>query len=677
MADEQNTPNLAVNRLEQEMPLNEHEVAANIRQQHDLKRLQQLSIGTTSGDTLVIVRFPAGNFVDCNGDRWETKEFLMESEQLLATGSSVFAKGLSPKAQAQTRRRFNNNHISYRYVLDLTPQIEGDESASEVLQLSLSDGVRDWWRSHFTSNVSKLLVYGHDDNCPHHLTKILSEAETSEKQRRTGTQVDIGELETPRIEKILDYCPIRHRVAILRLLMAIRHGDLILNSAPRTATMAVIAKHFDCVEVVKDHILTWLVAEPNESFIEINAEDALKYAWILELSDVARVAFQLLVVEKAVEILQDKKGGTTDKGRRSIFGRPHGTVTDEQETCIQHAAQKLIQRAEDLGQLWSSDVNADFGIRQWPITHGSRNALRTYIHRIWKDTATTQIVDASVKWEYSDRNRARYVSAAELVPTQDIYVELSPTQRILTGYFWHSLNILASSRAPSAHLAGVGLFDMAEFHRDFIVAVSALEGEWTWRKLEVNILRTGPLIMGLSDEELKFLPLWAGGLDDGTGGVYQTEIPDAVRGFPIGPGPSFYTGETIPDDQTSTSAGNETATMSTGEGTVTMTQGYSIGVTPSRITGSEHEDTEKIALVAASAGLSLTTARNLRATSGLKHEMVLPAGETSAYINDDFDWLADGSERQNLSDLDNSDVDFEDPDDGNADNTEHTENTRQ
>jgi hypothetical protein len=51
-------------------------------------------------------------------------------------------------------------------------------------------------------------------------------------------------------------------------------------------------------------------------------------------------------------------------------------------------------------------------------------------------------------------------------------------------------------------------------------------------------------LLCLTEDEYKFLPLWAGGMDDGSGGVFQEEIPLAEKG-PIGPGPSFHTGSTV------------------------------------------------------------------------------------------------------------------------------------
>lgn len=49
----------------------------------------------------------------------------------------------------------------------------------------------------------------------------------------------------------------------------------------------------------------------------------------------------------------------------------------------------------------------------------------------------------------------------------------------------------------------------------------------------------------LSDSEFKFLPLWAGGLNDGTGGVFEEQVPATFRSGFKGPGPSYHTGSTV------------------------------------------------------------------------------------------------------------------------------------
>ena len=45
----------------------------------------------------------------------------------------------------------------------------------------------------------------------------------------------------------------------------------------------------------------------------------------------------------------------------------------------------------------------------------------------------------------------------------------------------------------------------------------------------------------LEDSEWKFLPLWAGGCDDGSGGVYESDHPNASAGFSQ-PGPNIHCG---------------------------------------------------------------------------------------------------------------------------------------
>lgn len=48
-------------------------------------------------------------------------------------------------------------------------------------------------------------------------------------------------------------------------------------------------------------------------------------------------------------------------------------------------------------------------------------------------------------------------------------------------------------------------------------------------------------LLCLNENEFKYLPLWAGGNEDGTGGVFDDFLPAADAG-PNGPGPSYHTG---------------------------------------------------------------------------------------------------------------------------------------
>lgn len=50
----------------------------------------------------------------------------------------------------------------------------------------------------------------------------------------------------------------------------------------------------------------------------------------------------------------------------------------------------------------------------------------------------------------------------------------------------------------------------------------------------------------LTENEYRFLPLWAGGCDDGSGGVYADQIPLAETDGFSAPGPSIHTGSAAP-----------------------------------------------------------------------------------------------------------------------------------
>ncbi|KAB5572024.1 hypothetical protein GE09DRAFT_1054219 [Coniochaeta sp. 2T2.1] len=66
------------------------------------------------------------------------------------------------------------------------------------------------------------------------------------------------------------------------------------------------------------------------------------------------------------------------------------------------------------------------------------------------------------------------------------------------------------------------------------------------------------LLLTLEESETKYLPLWAGGFDDGSGGVFQDEVPPTDMG-PSEPGPMYHTGQTVAscdtDDGGSTAGG--------------------------------------------------------------------------------------------------------------------------
>jgi hypothetical protein len=60
-------------------------------------------------------------------------------------------------------------------------------------------------------------------------------------------------------KEVLEYCPIRHRAGIVRLLQVIEGKDPRLDSAPKVWTLFVLAKHFNCTNVVVSCIFSFFI----------------------------------------------------------------------------------------------------------------------------------------------------------------------------------------------------------------------------------------------------------------------------------------------------------------------------------------------------------------------------------------------------------------------------------
>jgi hypothetical protein len=81
-------------------------------------------------------------------------------------------------------------------------------------------------------------------------------------------------------------------------------------------------------------------------------------------------------------------------------------------------------------------------------------------------------------------------------------------------------------------------------------AVGQITLSWVRSMIEPPLNKTRHLLLTLNDNELKYLPLWCGGCDDGTGGVFEEPIPETSMGA-NGPGPGYHTGHTVPSTPSS------------------------------------------------------------------------------------------------------------------------------
>jgi hypothetical protein len=90
------------------------------------------------------------------------------------------------------------------------------------------------------------------------------------------------------------------------------------------------------------------------------------------------------------------------------------------------------------------------------------------------------------------------------------------------------------------------------FRNELDIAIMPIAYWWHRHNIDPPLNITRHLLLTLGPNELKFLPLWAGGNDDGTGGVFESAVPSAEFG-PNGPGPAYHTGITIPSEASSVS----------------------------------------------------------------------------------------------------------------------------
>ncbi|KAL2133088.1 hypothetical protein VTI74DRAFT_2956 [Chaetomium olivicolor] len=624
----------------------------------EIASIRTLGVSETKGTVLAVVTFPKGDRSSkaCDGKSWDDIRFRMSHEKLMSLGSKKIQGMFTPRAQARFRRRLGLEHYlpdGVEYVIDFTPPAEGPELADLTAALWLPRVVKIWFLAgHYLPEqilemgrgtptrpladkaVGPVLVLGHDDVCKS--AKCLTDFD--EWHVKDGVRGIIDENPVighyiPEWRKIEDYCPIRHRLAIVRILKLINGGDLHLNSAVRMWTVAQVAISLDIPHVVVDHVAQWLVAPPNTKFIEICPEKAFQLAYALKIPSVLIPAFKILVNERAIDYAASNPTPgrppplTWAQRRRDDYG-------DYPSDPVEYASRAMAERMSSMLSLLQSPTvfsNLPISIPEWdklvrfgelinsatnatgaPVVALALGAAHEILATALQAAFHDWIADALRLDNFSGRlgdlmaaQRAHYIPEPDRTPLIDLYQTLNPAQKLLTPFFWERLS-WPESRArflerkhdsrklsnlaerfndlwrvagipvdyahPSlAHLQGPSHsaygkdphlgFDINEFYRILVQAV---------RRLCEKVLAKGPnqgyqgtvdsllggkdrdgipfflsdhLLLALEDDEMKYLPIWANGLDDGSGGVFQEVVPEAEMG-PSEPGPGYHTGYT-------------------------------------------------------------------------------------------------------------------------------------
>lgn len=234
-----------------------------------------------------------------------------------------------------------------------------------------------------------------------------------------------------------------------------------------------------------------------------------------------------------------------------------GRVEDREE------AQKYVAEIEfildTMNQYMTRAVNDALSAVPYPVQLEEINSdRRAYLTReifpeqygnIIRKFTDEQFLMMKVFW---NRLRTR-IERWEDFKTMLVFDLNGPVQRTLAGmyqdFFW-------SLQRPHAAVLFPSLFQndpdgpvvrLRDIHDQLYIAMADVERRWCPlpEELETPLRRTQHLALGMAEEEFRFLPLWAGGLDDGTGGVFaDMTVPDADMG-PIEPGPGYRTGQTV------------------------------------------------------------------------------------------------------------------------------------
>ncbi|KAI1394076.1 uncharacterized protein F4822DRAFT_386990 [Hypoxylon trugodes] len=685
----------AISQLLKEKPdPNDNSYNSEYREHRDICILRRVDTEYRSGDTLVIVEFPQG-YVDCKGDPWTPKQFCVNSEKLLATGSRVFERLLSPEMQLRARKRAKAP-VSQRYVVDLTPSTEGDELAAQLIELSLPPGVRDWWTSKERLGISPYIVSGHDDHCPFHSTVLVDCKKTTRcltKRDAPLPNIDLAYIETPESRNIDDYCPIRHRANIIRLILAIEGQDLVLNSAPRVYTLTGVANILDCSRVIADSVYTWFMTEPNTEFIDINTEAAFKVAWTLKLPNVTRAAFRILVAEKTLDTLAVRFPARSP--RHTVFGRPRVDLPDDLQTVVQYATHKFADRIQYTFDVMKSDKFYDMvelveyrkfvavgeilriTISNIPDSE-AKSCRATKLNQLfsafiilstklleYKDLLLHEAMESDPTIEQRvdfDRDRKCYVPHNNWAEIIVLYREFSDAQHLLKPHFWENLaaypqqytepyytdrflseyvqtyNFRLSEAIAYIHFE-TGSFNSAdlrfhlpEFREELAASLDNMYLKWTKCALETPLTRTNHLVLSLSEDEFVYLPLWADGLNDETGGVFDPLVPDADLG-PIGPGPAYHSGATVGTDVSSISETSDRTPS--GASTITLTAGRSMAAVPSNVGASTIPDVSDRESVGGNDAMSIDSVVTAASTATLDDDIEFLEYEESDTTDDE------------------------------------------
>ncbi|KAK8127438.1 hypothetical protein PG984_008546 [Apiospora sp. TS-2023a] len=254
------------------------------------------------------------------------------------------------------------------------------------------------------------------------------------------------------------------------------------------------------------------------------------------------------------------------------------------------------------------------------------NSLASALVKYFHDRMMESFKGSDCNFSPADRDRKCYVPRSQFTCTSDIYKQMNKEQRLLTVYPWFKLKTktevdtrghflsLPIGGSTLAHLSlafdqqllnsmplfpqlapyrklylggSMAFFQLEAFRGQYVEAINFMYDKRKVCNLDF-LSRSQHLALGSAEEELRYLPIWAGGYDDELGGVYDSEfVPNSENG-PSGPGPAFHTAGSVPTEVSTIAPSTPTigGTTTEDDDDDAVTEGRSLAATVSSSSGS-------------------------------------------------------------------------------------------
>lgn len=324
------------------------------------------------------------------------------------------------------------------------------EAVFLTTELCCSEGVRLWYQSNTIWNVSKTLVKGEEEyssvspipvsqrmTCK--LTEWKAPIRFKQSWGKSGGQATFSTI-LP-----LEYCPVRHRAAIERVLSALHGKDPVLDSAPKVWTTFAVAKNLEIVHSpLEDYIIRWLRAYPNSYFLEVLPEVSHRIADGLQNYALARDSFAILVGEEAL----DSRRRAQQPRESTTFGRKKEWLPEQIRTRIEYASKSFFERItsefEEFavnGMQWVEELPEVRRLSTYtqPELRGTVNKLK-YLLKEYVRGAIYKLLCAD--YETVPGPDLPNDGGRDLLPRVNrsgVWAKMLPGERILSRTFWDAL----------------------------------------------------------------------------------------------------------------------------------------------------------------------------------------------------------------------------------------------